>query len=520
MKKLFLIIAIILVVATGCKDRNANITSAPTSVPTGDVAKPTENTLTPTATPTSTPTATPTLKPTATPTARPTATPSVFALSLNVCMVDEDGDDTFLIDDSAFERGEKATKVFYIINGKSVKVRFEGRPGENRKCIGWYEDEACTKLLSSDPVYNLELTPELGKLGEKNIYVRFSPDYTLTVADADITELQKFVGTTALADTYKKICDLGYRLGFALELDENSAEPWGTILKIEKSSDDIGELFKITASGNERDGVGYEYAYGYAKEYSADDLKKYTLVKDYSADELNKGKIEAVTIGQIYEDKFTRVQEKEEYPLYTNEYLSWVIEDKVLDGCNFYDDEYNENGDLIRRIKYYDNNECVIEEVTYLEKKEYVDKYGLSKVGIAKFRVDFYSATKGKSSDEKELITYAIFEQITDEKCLKSDWELLEYGRDRENSFLFGESYSMYDFSGKLFRADGTLQSTIDGGVCSITGTAGGWSYDVNAYDENEKQINEACCDEAGGVDFVIEFDRYGQATIDYPVYE
>ncbi len=80
MKKLLLIIAIVLVLATGCANRDTKVTPAPTSTPAGENIPTVDPTGTPTVAitkaPTNTPTTVPTNAPTNTPTTAPTKAPT------------------------------------------------------------------------------------------------------------------------------------------------------------------------------------------------------------------------------------------------------------------------------------------------------------------------------------------------------------------------------------------------------------------------------------------------------------
>lgn len=493
MKKLFIIVALILVLATGCTNRKTPVSSAPTVTPAGETNKPTENTPTPTVT--TTPTAT--TPPTAT--ATPSATPASVQFSLKVIGVDAQDGDAVLIDAAYFNVSKTAQRGYTVANNASLNVKLEAHASDERKFVGWYEDANCEKTLASDAAFDLQLTAEQIKKLEKTIYVKFESDDTSKVSESDIDVLQQFVGTTAIADLFEKVYDLGYKCCFTVELDKQSTSPWGTILKIEKSSDSQGELVKIIASANGKH-------------------EGNKLAKEYSEDELNKTKIETVTLGVTYSDKFTRRQGNMELP-YEAPYYDIYLAEKLSEVYKYCDSEYNENGELIRRIKYYDNNECVIEEVTYLEKKEYTNIYGLGESGTVKFRVDYYSATNGKSSDEKKLIAYEIFVKEYEKSFNLGGQELWEDDSRFGDALdlLFPDSYVPYIMSsdsGKLFRADGSLQSTVDGNDSSLAFSAESWDYVVKEYDANGKQVNEAICDGPGGVDFVILVDRYGQKTI------
>ncbi len=387
MKKLLLIITVVLVLATGCANRDTKVTPAPTTAPTD----------TPTNTPTSTPSSTPATTPTTAPiaTATPTNTPTV----------------------------------------------------------------APTSTPTPTPI-------------PKSV----------------VKSLQSFIGSTNLGGLFKEMEDQGIKSNMILV--ESSTQPVGTVLNVKSEESEI--LVTVSVGGLD------------------EPERTYKVVKEYTQEELNKTKPATVIVGQELGGKEKVLKDNPRFtPDY--DYLYYPSSDWCYYNCEYYkswDCEVNENGDIIRVIKYYGDNQCVIEDITYLEKTEYVDAYGLESSIETKIRVDYYAATLGKSSDEKQLMSYEIITQRVNSYNYFSSFDFLS---------LVGSLGGFNTESGSLYRADGTLQSTMQARFDHTIGTAQYSVMTVTIYDEEGKEINKAFTDQFDRFDFegdIITIDRYGRKTV------
>lgn len=371
--------------------------------------------------------------------------------------------------------------------------------------------------------------------------------------DKIITDLESFVGTIEHGNMVRKYKQLteNERISLFEICDRESELPWGTITGFSKVSED-GIGFKISngykfaknlcKEGMTIDefakqiegGTGYKIEWvpesdkpdgtilsveehemtvvdGYSdtviyvagKERETEVLPPTEkLIGEYHEEDLNKTKLPVITLGTDYNNIPT--DKKNVYD--ENNYVLREYGDAYGNGGDpylYFDCEYNSDGKLIRKIKYYADNRVVIEEYTYLEKKCWNDIFGLWEKGTAKVRCDYYDATVGKTSDEKTPAGYSVIESFYSGASEYSD-------RDMEIT-NFGIFYSWEEIS--VYRADNTLQAIWSTDRSMRIGDASNYSYSFELYDKNGKNPKKYTC---GHYDFndMVLVDEYGFVTI------
>ncbi len=426
MKKLLLLIAIVLVLATGCADRDAKVSPAATTAPTETPAATTAPTETPT----------------------PTEVPVIDIIITDL--------EDFV---GTIEHGNMVRKYMRLTENKSI-----------------YLDEIC----DSESELPWGTITGFSKVSENVIGFKISNGYKFA------KNLYK-EGMTI--DEFAKLIEDGK--GYDIEWVPESDKPDGTILSVEEYKMDIVVGYAATVirvAGKERE----------------TDVLPSTekLIGEYYEEDLNKTKLPVITLGTDYNNIPAEKQTVHD----ENHHVLREYGDAYGNGGDpylYYDCEYNSDGKLIRKIKYYADNRVVIEEYTYLEKKCWSNAFGLWEKETEKVRCDYYDATVGKTSDEKTPAGYEVFVTYFSGAGDYND-------RDMEIT-NFGVGYSWSESS--VYRADNTLQAIWSVDSSMRVGDASNCDYSFELYDKNGKNPKKYTC---GHYDFddMVRIDEYGLVTI------